>query len=295
MMAEGLLIKGYNGFYYVKSGDIVWTCSLRGKFRIQKQTFLPGDRVRFTAIDAAKMTGVIEEVLARRNELLRPPVANVDRAIITFAASNPKPDLLLLDRILLQVMASDICPVICFNKCDLTAKEEAEALSAPYQNAGFHTLLVSAETGEGLAALKAEISGHIIIMAGPSGVGKSSLLNGLDPGFHLETGELSKKVERGKHTTRKVELLPLENNTYIGDTPGFSNLVLPMGIDKENLIEYYPEFQSYREKCPYKSCLHYKERDCALKDAVEEGMLDRGRYERYCIFLAELTEREGKY
>lgn len=294
-MAEGLLIKGYNGFYYVESDDILWSCSLRGKFRIKKQTFLPGDRVRFTVVDAEKAKGVIEEVYERKNSLLRPPVANVERVIITLAVANPKPDLVLLDRILLQVMDCQILPVICFNKCDLLSEEESEALVNPYRKAGFPVVLVSAKKEIGLESLREEMKGHLVVMAGPSGVGKSTLLNHLHPDFSLQTGELSKKVERGKHTTRKVELFPLGDGTYIADTPGFSNLFLPEALKKNTLIDYYPEFQEYRDLCPYKSCMHLKERDCAVKDGVENGSLDRGRYERYCIFLEELTEKEGNY
>ncbi len=268
---------------------------MRGRFRIKKQTFLPGDLVRITVVDDAKSHGVIEEVMERKNELLRPHVANVDRAVITFALQNPKPDLLLLDRILIQVLDAKIQPLLCFNKADLVSEEERHSLIHPYQKAGFDVITVSANTGEGIQALRSAIHGNLIVMAGPSGAGKSSILNALNARFHLETGELSKKVERGKHTTRRVELLPLDDTTYIADTPGFSSLFLPEGIERPNLQRFYPEFAPFSEECPYLSCLHDKERDCGIKDAVEQGKIDRGRYERYCVFLEELKEREGKY
>ncbi|MEG0873891.1 MAG: ribosome small subunit-dependent GTPase A [Clostridiales bacterium] len=290
---KGLLIKGYNGFYYVKAENKLWSCSLRGRFRLTKQKFLPGDVVMFTEIEFPK--GVIEEVLPRKNQLVRPSIANVEQAVITFALTAPNPDFLLLDRILVQVLEKEITPIICFNKADLVSEEERIKLISPYEKSGFTVICVSAETGSGIEALKKQIEGHLVVLAGPSGVGKSSILNALNSEFHLETGELSKKVERGKHTTRKVELLPLDEITYIADTPGFSTLFLPDGIEKNTLVHYYPEIFEAAHNCPFKSCMHHKERDCAVKDGVEKGLIDKGRYERYCILFEELKEREGKY
>lgn len=292
-ITEGLLIKGYNGFYYVAAEGILWTCSLRGRFRIKKQDFLPGDRVEFTKLDAAK--GVIENVLDRTNRLVRPSVANVETALITFAFTNPEPDFLLLDRILVQVMAQKIKPVICFNKRDLVDNETADAIMKPYKDAGFTVLSVSAGNELGIAELKAELAGKITILAGPSGVGKSSLINALGLGYDLETGRLSKKTDRGRHTTRKVELLSISEDTYIADTPGFSTLNLPDEIKKEDLPTFYPEFQEAASYCPFKGCLHLKERECEVRNDVNDGTLDKGRYERYCTFLEELKERERKY
>ncbi|MDO4542283.1 MAG: ribosome small subunit-dependent GTPase A [Bacillota bacterium] len=292
-MNEGLLIKGYNGFYYVRCQGVVWTCSLRGRFRLTKQKFLPGDRVKFTDIGYPK--GVIEEVLPRKNYLLRPAVANVEQGIITFALTNPKPDFLLLDRILIQMEAMDIQPVICFNKADLLSAEERREIIAPYERAGYTTVSVSAETGEGIEDLREIISGSLIVMAGPSGTGKSSILNALNSDFALETGELSKKVERGRHTTRRVELLILDENTFIADTPGFSSLYLPDDLDKYRLGEFFPEIAEKAAECPFRSCLHHREQECAVKSDVEAGNIDKGRYERYLTFLDELQEREEKY
>lgn len=292
-MLEGLLLKGYGGFYFVESAGVLYTCSLRGRFRVKNQTFLPGDRVKITPLEQSK--GVIEDVSPRKNELVRPAIANVDQAIITFALKNPKPDLLLLDRILIQVQEAGIEPVICFNKADLLPEAEEAALVTAYAKAGFTTIAVSATTGQGIEQLKQAFRGHITVMAGPSGVGKSSIINAFEAGFSLETGELSKKVERGKHTTRRVELLKLEEGTYVADTPGFSNLYLPDEIKKADLIDYYPDFHAAATGCPFASCLHWKEQDCAVRDQVDTGHLDRGRYERYQQFMAELDEKEGKY
>lgn len=292
-MLEGLLIKGYNGFYYVEAEGALWTCSLRGRFRIKEQNFLPGDRVRFTPLGFPK--GVIEAVLERKNELLRPPIANVSRVLITFAATEPAPNFLLLDRVLIQVMEKGIEPVICFNKVDLVTPGEAEALARPYTSAHFPVLLLSAAEGYGLSELEQAMKGHLSVFAGPSGVGKSSLINSLYLEFQLKTGDLSKKVARGRHTTRRVELLKLSENTYLADTPGFSNLYLPDHLRKEDLLAYYPEFQAYASKCRFTSCLHLKEPDCAVIQGLENGELDWGRYERYQAFFAEIKERERKY
>lgn len=295
MTLKGLLIKGYNGFYYVETEGRIWSCSLRGRFRIKKQRFLPGDRVKFTVIDPDKGCGVIEELFPRQNELIRPPVANVDKVVITFALHNPKPDLLLLDRILIQVLQAGIEPLICFNKADLVTEGECDAILSPYVFAGYDVIAVSAYSRQGIDKLKLAIHGKLIVMAGPSGAGKSSILNAIDERFHLATGELSKKVERGKHTTRRVELLPLEKGTYLADTPGFSSLFLPDKIERSDLQKFYPEFAVFAQDCPYTSCLHDRERDCGVKNAVTQGSIDAGRYERYCLFLEELKEREGKY
>ena len=290
---EGLLIKGYNGFYYVAAEGTLWTCFLRGRFRVKKQDFLPGDRVEFTKLEYPK--GVIESVLNRTNRLVRPAVANVETALITFAFTNPEPDFLLLDRILIQVAAQNIKPVICFNKMDLVDSKTAEAVMKPYRDAGFCVLGVSANEKEGIESLKEVLAGKITILAGPSGVGKSSIINALDLGYDLETGRLSKKTDRGRHTTRRVELLSIAPDTYIADTPGFSSLNLPDEIGKEDLSRFYPEFSEAASYCPFGGCLHWKERECEVKNDVADGSIDSGRYERYCAFLEELKERERKY
>ncbi|HMM05595.1 MAG TPA: ribosome small subunit-dependent GTPase A [Clostridiales bacterium] len=292
-MAKGLLIKGYNGFYYVESAGEIWTCSLRGRFRIKNQDFLAGDHVEFTKLEHPK--GVIEKVYDRTNQLVRPAVANVEKALVTFAFANPQPDFLLLDRILIQVLFQRVTPVICFNKRDLVDEATAAAVMKPYQDAGFETVAVSAGENRGIETLKEKLDGRIVVLAGPSGVGKSSILNRIDSGFCLATGALSRKTERGRHTTRRVELLPLGNSTYIADTPGFSALYLPEELKKEELAAYYPEFAEAALYCRFTSCLHDREQDCEVKNDVAEGILDKGRYQRYCTFLNELKEREGKY
>ncbi len=292
-LSEGLLIKGYNGFYYVASEGTLWTCFLRGRFRIKKQVFLPGDRVQFTKLEYPK--GVIENVCDRANRLVRPAVANVEKVLITFALTNPSPDLILLDRILIQAMHENIHAIICFNKADLYCGDSEESVAEVYRRAGFEVYCASAETGEGMDKIKNALKNSVTVLAGPSGVGKSSIINVLAPNLKLETGCLSKKTERGRHTTRKVELLSIDEETYIADTPGFSSIYLPNDLMKEDLPAFYPEFSGAAAYCPFKSCLHLNERECEVKNDVENGLIDRGRYERYCLFLNELKEREKKY
>lgn len=292
-MLDGLLIKGFGGFYFVEAEGTLYTCTLRGKFRIKNQTFLPGDRVKITPLEESK--GVIEDVAERRNELTRPAVANVDQVVVTFALKSPPPDLLLLDRILIQSLSLAITPLICFNKTDLVKDEQDCAPVAAYRAAGYRILTVSARQDHGIDEVKAAMQGRLTVMAGPSGAGKSSILNSFQKGFQLQTGELSKKVARGKHTTRRVELLKLTADTYVADTPGFTSLHLPSTITKPDLRQYYPEWRDTAETCPFKSCLHWKERDCQVRRHVELGHLDGGRYERYITLLKELQEREGKY
>lgn len=291
---EGLLIKGYGGFYYVDDGRRLWECSLRGRFRIRKQVFLAGDRVDFIAVDEGRGIGVIEAVLPRKNELLRPPTANMDQVVIVLAAAEPKPDLWLLDRLLLMVQTAGAEPVICFNKRDLDPEGLAETAGI-YEPTGFRMAATSTLTGFGMDSLKEIMRDRTTVFAGPSGVGKSSLLNALEPKLRLKTGEISEKLGRGKHTTRHVELLALSFGGWVADTPGFSQIYLPDKIKAGGLAELYPEFRFYTDQCRYASCMHRDEPGCGARAAVESGRLDRGRYERYRMFLEEALSNERRY
>ncbi|MDN5293543.1 MAG: ribosome biosis GTPase / thiamine phosphate phosphatase [Eubacteriales bacterium] len=289
-MREGVVVKACGGFFYVKEGDKVWECFLRGKLRKQGERILVGDRVRFRESDRER--GVVEEVLPRRLALVRPPVANVDQVIIVFAVADPDPNISLLDRLLVQVGHAGPEAVICFNKADLEG-EDPYRLRDIYQRAGYKFLITSTVTGQGIDELAETLKNRITVFAGPSGAGKSSLLNALNPGWQLKTGEVSAKIGRGRHTTRHVELLELKEGGFVADTPGFSSLYLPE-IAPEELAAYFPEFSEPAQECRFTSCLHHREPDCGVKKAVEEGQIPSSRYRNYLAFLEELREMEER-
>ncbi len=291
-MPEGIIVKGYSGFYYVQAGEQLWECSLRGRFRLHTQDFLPGDRVIISPLKGTK--GVIEEVMPRANSLARPPVANVEQVIVVFAAVSPQPDLNLLDRILIQAEAAGVNPVVCLNKADLALSPEIPALVETYQRVGYGVMMVSAKSGRGVGELRQALKGKTSVFAGPSGVGKSSLLNAVHPGLQLRTGEVSAKLRRGRHTTRHVELIPLEGSGLVADTPGFSALDLPP-MQRQELTRFFPEILELAPQCKFSTCLHRLEPQCAVKAAVERGMIDNRRYENYLTFLTEVIEQERRF
>lgn len=292
-LLEGTIVKGFSGFYYVACNDVLYECSLRGKNRQKKVKFLPGDRVQFSV--AHGETGAIETVLPRKNELLRPPVANLDQLIILAALADPLPDLRLIDRLTVFSQWNEITPIICFNKCDLGTEAEQARLQAIYQPAGFEVLLCSTVTGEGVHPLKALLQGKFSVFAGNSGVGKSSMMNAISDDWQLITGEISEKLKRGRHTTRHVELFQLNGNTLIADTPGFSSLQLPEDIKREELCKLFPEFLPYLEDCRFATCLHNNEPNCAIKEAVAQGKIAQSRYAHYLAFLEEVILEERNY
>ncbi|ADY56621.1 ribosome biogenesis GTPase RsgA [Syntrophobotulus glycolicus DSM 8271] len=290
MLLKGTLLKGYSGFYYVYSEDRVWECSLRGRFRVKKQDFIPGDKVMILSDRGIKAT--IEEVLARENSLIRPNIANVDQALLVLAMSTPDTDFNLLDRLLVQVAHAGIEPVIVFTKYDL-ARESDLSPYEYYRTIGCRVFYVSNILAQGMEEVREIVRGRVSVLAGPSGAGKSSLLNSLEPSLKLKTGSVSDKLGRGKHTTRHVELLEAAKG-LIADTPGFSSLYLPP-MRKEQLQEYFPEFGPYRKECRFKDCLHVKEPGCALREAVQGGEMTGLRYEHYRQFLEEVKAAENKY
>ncbi|AFM42558.1 ribosome small subunit-dependent GTPase A [Desulfosporosinus acidiphilus SJ4] len=297
-MIEGVLLKGYGGFYYVYAEDRVWECSLRGRFRIKDQDFLPGDRVRI--LPEGNNKARIEGAEPRLNSLTRPSIANVDQALLVFALTSPKPDLNLLDRLLIQVTCSEIEPLIIFTKLDkyLTEAPPDDSLaksSIPdiYRRIGYTVFEVSNKTGIGITELRKCLEEKISVLAGPSGAGKSSLFNALSDGKQLKTGEISQKSQRGRHTTRHVELMVCAGG-LVADTPGFSSLFLPK-MKREDLATYFPEFDEHRNHCRFSSCLHDKEPDCAIKAAQENGEISGTRYDHYRIFLQEVIAAERRY
>lgn len=291
MMKEGIVVKAYGGHYYVFTDGATSDCHLRGRFRREKEAVLVGDRVFWRPVGPDR--GVIEEISPRRTVLWRPPVANVNRVLIIFAVKEPAPSTFLMDRLLIQAEHAGVEPAICLNKVDLGAEGVREMVEA-YGRAGYTVLCTSATEGSGLDDLRALLQRGITVLAGPSGVGKSSLLNALIPGLNLKTGEVSRKVGRGRHTTRHVELLPLPGGGLVADTPGFSTLYLP-DMKREELGEYYPELAARRGECRFSLCLHFQEPDCAVKKAVLAGEIPSFRYENYLQLLHEVMEQERRY
>ena len=287
-MTQGVIVKGVGGFYYVATAQGQYECRARGKFRHQRITPSVGDWVKISVLDEEAKKGSLDEILPRKNALLRPRVVNVDQAVIVFAAKSPDPNVDLLNRFLLLAEEQKLQIVLCINKIDLDAEGGYHALATLYRQVGYPVLPVSPQTGEGVEALRQYLKGKITVFAGPSGVGKSSLLNALKPELHLTTGTISKKIERGRHTTRHAELMPLDEQSYIVDSPGFTSLSLEQ-VRPENLAELFREFRPYLGGCYYRTCRHLKEPDCAVKAHVGKEIPPE-RYARYEALYQELTE-----
>lgn len=286
----GKIIRGVGGFYYVHAGGRVYECRAKGIFRKDGIRPLPGDLAEIAVLDEAEGKGNLERILPRKNALIRPAVANVDQAMVIFAFDSPKPNFNLLDRFLVTMEKNGIEPVILFNKKDLAREGQQEEILRRYENAGYRMLFVSAKLEEELPAVRAALKGKTTTVAGPSGVGKSSLINRLQTEEFLQTGEVSEKIERGRHTTRHTQLLPVEEDTYILDTPGFSSIDLS-GIRKEELGNLFPEIAVRADGCRFAGCSHLTEPDCAVKEALAEGKISRERYENYRLFYEELKNR----
>ncbi len=287
---QGKIIKGIAGFYYVHvEGQGVYECKAKGIFRKEHVKPLVGDDVQMDVLDAQKMLGNIHGILPRKSVLLRPAVANVDQALILFAIVKPNPNFNLLDRFLIRMERQNLPTIICFNKQDIAAPEEKESLRKAYETCGYQVLFISVMENEGLENLRGLLLGKTTTLAGPSGVGKSSLINKLSPAAHRETGTISEKIERGRHTTRHSEIIALGEGTYIVDTPGFTSLDISE-ITKEELGGYYPEFQQYEPACRFRGCAHMSEPSCGVKEAVEAGKISRVRYENYRMLYQELKE-----
>ena len=293
-LSEGTIVKGYSGFYYVVSDGVEYECSLRGKNRKKKVKFLPGDKVRFFKGNGT-LGGAIESVLPRKNELLRPPVANLDQLIILSAVTDPLPDFRLIDRLTIFAQWNNIEPVLCFNKCDLGTEEMRQDIRDRFQASGFPVLFCSTVTEEGIVALKDRLQGTFSVLAGNSGVGKSSIMNAVSEKWKQQTGHVSEKLKRGRHTTRHVELFQLNADTLLADTPGFSTLILPTDIRREELCKLFPEFLPFIGDCRFSTCLHKSEPDCAVKEALETGKIHPDRYESYLAFLEEVIQEERRF
>ncbi|MCM1124183.1 MAG: ribosome small subunit-dependent GTPase A [Ruminococcus flavefaciens] len=285
---QGKIIKGIAGFYYVYvEGHGTYECKAKGIFRKDHVKPLVGDDVVMDVLDEGELLGNISGILPRRSALLRPAVANVDQALILFAIVKPNPNFNLLDRFLIRMERQNLPTIICFNKQDIASPQEKESLRQAYETCGYRVLFISALENEGVDRVRELLSGKTTTLAGPSGVGKSSLINRLAPRAHMETGEISAKIERGRHTTRHSEIIALGEETFIVDTPGFTSLDISE-ITKEELGRYYPEFVQYEPYCKFSGCAHISEPACGVKDAVAAGRISSVRYENYKVLYQEL-------
>ena len=284
---NGTIVKGIGGFYYVEAADMLYECKARGLFRKNKVTPFVGDHVKIALEKDG--TGTIEEILPRKNFLVRPPVSNIDQLVIVVSICDPSPSTLIIDKTIAAAEDKGIEPIIVISKTDL---KDSEWLNEIYQNTGISLLSISSATGEGIETMKKLLERRISAFTGNSGVGKSSLLNRIDTRFHLQTGEISQKLGRGRHTTRQVEFLKLGEHTYVADTPGFSSISVEQYdlVKKENLQYCFREFAPYLNQCKFVSCSHTCEKGCAVLKAVEEGRISKSRHESYVAMYNEVKD-----
>ena len=285
-------MKGIAGFYYVNVESMgLYECKAKGNFRNKKIKPLVGDNVEIDIIDEDNKIGNITEIFGRKSELIRPAVANVDQAIVIFAAADPAPNFNLLDRFLVMMQNQNIDTIICFNKMDKVKTEDKETLESIYKDSGCKLKFLSVKFNEGLNEIKDILKNKTTVLAGPSGVGKSSFVNKLNPEAEMETGAISEKIKRGKHTTRHSELIYLGGETYLMDTPGFSSLAL-FDMEKEELKDCYPEFDMFDEPCRFLGCVHVNEPDCIIKENVANGTINESRYTNYKLLYEELKNQK---
>lgn len=289
-MLEGIIVKGIGGFYYVKTEEGIIESRAKGNFRENNITPLVGDRVKIR-ISKEDGSGYVEEILPRRSELVRPSVANVTQVLIVMSVNDPDINLWLLDKFIMLAESEGIEIVLVLNKIDLD-RDKALSIKEVYENIGYRVILTSWTSGEGLDQLRDSLEGNMTVFAGPSGVGKSTLLNTLDPRIKFETGDISSKTKRGKHTTRHTELIDLDDTTYVLDSPGFSSLNLDFIEGEQDVQEYFREIKEAREKCKFISCIHINEPSCNVKDRVEASSIDRNRYANYISFVNEIKNRK---
>ncbi|RQD77822.1 MAG: ribosome small subunit-dependent GTPase A [Candidatus Syntrophonatronum acetioxidans] len=289
---EGIIVKAISGFFYVKTDGHIYRCKARGRFKKENLTPLVGDWVIFYLINGKE--GVIEEILPRQSQLVRPAIVNVQQAVFLFSVKDPPANLMLLDRLLVIAESNRLDCVICFNKIDLVKEEEVIPLTDIYKSIGYQVILTSALKGTGIDQVRNCLKDKMSVIAGPSGSGKSALLNRVEKGLGLKVGPISAKTRRGKQTTRHVELLTLSFGGLVADSPGFSQVDF-LDFSKEELPYYFPEIAREGEKCKFKGCLHEQEPFCNVKEGVNRGEIALSRYQNYLNFLKEIKERERRY
>ncbi|WP_027398253.1 ribosome small subunit-dependent GTPase A [Anaerovorax odorimutans] len=290
---KGIIIKGIAGFYYVRTDNQIYQCKARGIFKKNGITPFVGDEVIIEETDELDGEAVINEILPRKNSFIRPPIANVDCFVIVISIAKPKPNLIILDKFLVMAEKAHTKIIICFNKIDLDKDNRLEEIMKVYENL-YTVVKVSGYTGEGIDELKKLLKGKKSAFAGPSGVGKSTLLNNLQEGFNVQTGEISYKTNRGKHTTRHVEIFELDFGGMIYDTPGFTSFDV-LDAEEDELHYFYPEMISFIGQCKYDNCRHIKEPDCRIREAVDSGKIHKSRYNSYVTQYNEIKEKRKKY
>ena len=289
----GKIIMGIAGFYYVHIVEFgIYECKAKGIFRKDNIKPLVGDEVEVEILDENDKEGNIIRILPRRNTLIRPSVANVDQSLVLFAMADPKPHLNLLDRFLVTMEYQQIPTIICFNKLDLDDGTGLDKLNKVYDLTDYPTVFTSVKNGVNISEIKLLLKGKTTVVAGPSGAGKSSLINILQSVVKMETGTLSKKIARGKHTTRHSQLITIDGDSYIVDTPGFSSLYVE-NFERDELKDYFPEFVAYDEYCYFQGCIHIHEPDCAVKDAVAEGKISKSRYDNYLVLYNGMDDLDN--
>lgn len=288
-MIEGIIIRGVGGNYYVDTGTEMIECRARGLFRLKNIKPLVGDKVLIRLTEEDEKQGYIEEINERTNEMVRPPVANAEQLLIFLAVTNPEPSFLLLDKLIIAAETNNLKPVICFNKSDLVDEDLMEEYKNIFVNTDYRVVFTSIKNENSIIELKNILKDKLSVFSGPSGVGKSSIMNAVQPDFQLKTGEISDKLKRGKHTTRHAEIYKLDFGGYVVDTPGFSSFELE-GIGEYDLKEYYPEIKKFDSGCRFDDCLHYKEPNCVIKESVNEGLISNTRYNNYVRLLEEIRK-----